>query len=258
MIPKIIHYCWFGGKPKPQLAQKCIESWKKFCPDYQIIEWNEENYDVNSAPLFVREAIKAQKWAFATDFIRLKVIYEYGGIYLDTDVELIKSLDSLLDNKIYFGFERLPRIATGLGFGAEKGLELLCEFMQTYENRSFISPDGKRDMTWNTINETNVLIKHGLNTDGSEQLLEGYIHILPWEYLCPLNQEETHPRLTEKTISIHWYASSWWDTAQFRKFGPKWYKRIMYVLRLPNRIGKKLLGEERYDRLKKKMKSLKK
>ena len=105
MIPKIIHYCWFGRNPKPKLAEKCIKSWKKYCPEYEIIEWNEDNYDLSSAPLYVRQAYEAKRWAFVTDYIRLQVIYENGGIYLDTDVELRKSLDPLLVHQAYFGFE---------------------------------------------------------------------------------------------------------------------------------------------------------
>lgn len=109
-IPKVIHYCWFGHDPKPKLAEKCIKSWKKKCPDYKIIEWNEENFDISACPLYVRQAYEAKKWAFVTDYVRLKVVYEHGGIYLDTDVELKKNLDFLLNHKAYFGFEegRLP------------------------------------------------------------------------------------------------------------------------------------------------------
>ena len=95
MIPKVIHYCWFGGNPKPKLAEKCIKSWKKYCPDYEIIEWNEDNFDISAAPLYVRQAYEAKKWAFVTDYVRLEVVYNHGGVYLDTDVELLKSLDSL-------------------------------------------------------------------------------------------------------------------------------------------------------------------
>ena len=118
MIPKIIHYCWFGYGPKPKLAEKCIRSWKKYCPDYQIIEWNENNFDISACPLYVRQAYEARKWAFVTDYVRLKVIYENGGIYMDTDVELKKNLDNLLPYNAYFGFENYWVIATGLGFGA--------------------------------------------------------------------------------------------------------------------------------------------
>ena len=117
-IPKVIHYCWFGGNPKPKLVQKCIHSWKKYCPDYEIIEWNESNFDISSCPLYVRQAYDVKKWAFVSDYARLKIIHTCGGIYLDTDVELIKSLDSLLEYNAFFGFEDGKYVATGLGFGA--------------------------------------------------------------------------------------------------------------------------------------------
>ena len=120
-IPKVIHYCWFGHNPKPEQALSCIASWKEKCPDYQIIEWNEDNYDISSAPLYVRQAYQEKKWAFVTDYVRLQVVFENGGIYLDTDVELKKSLNALLGYRAYFGFEDATYINTGLGFGAKQG-----------------------------------------------------------------------------------------------------------------------------------------
>ncbi len=120
MIPKTIHYCWFGRNPKPKLAEKCIRSWKRRCPDYEIIEWNEDNYDISSAPLFVRQAYEKKKWGFVPDYIRLDLINRFGGIYLDTDVEVLKRLDCFLENKSFFGLENNKYVALGLGFGAEK------------------------------------------------------------------------------------------------------------------------------------------
>lgn len=136
LLPKTIHYCWFGNNEKPKLFYKCYKSWKRFCPDYEIIEWNESNIDISSCPLYVQQAFEEKKWAFVTDYIRLKIIYENGGIYLDTDVELLKPLDDLLVYNAYFGFEDEKHINTGLGFGAAKGFELLkittnhCSFIQ--------------------------------------------------------------------------------------------------------------------------------
>ena len=209
MIPKTIHYCWFGGNPKPKLVQKCIASWKKYCPDYSIIEWNEENYDLDSAPLFVQQAIEAKKWAFATDYIRLKIIHEYGGIYLDTDVELIKNLDTLLDNKVYFGFEYPDRINTGLGFGAEKGRTILQEMMRPYETDCFVDTNGKTKLVVNGKKETEILLQHGLQLNGIEQVLEGDIHVYPVEYLDPYDRPTGILSRTDNTYSIHWYTMSW-------------------------------------------------
>ena len=209
MIPKTIHYCWFGGNPKPKLVQKCIASWKRYCPDYQIMEWNDDNYDLDSAPLFVQQAIEAKKWAFATDYIRLKIIHEYGGIYLDTDVELIKNLDTLLENTVYFGFEYTDRINSGLGFGAEKGRSILQEMMRLYETDSFVDTNGKTKLVVNGIRETEILQLHGLHLNGTEQVLDGGIHVYPIDYLNPYDRPTGILRRTDNTYSIHWYNLSW-------------------------------------------------
>ncbi len=133
MIPKVIHYCWFGGGEKSRLMKKCIKSWKKYCPDYEIIEWNEDNFDVNGIE-FTKGAYNAKKWAFVTDYARLDIIYKHGGIYLDTDVELLKPLDELLKYKGFFGFEEMGMVNTGVGFGAEKGNLLVKQMRDDYNN----------------------------------------------------------------------------------------------------------------------------
>ena len=259
MIPKIIHYCWFGRNPKHKLEKKCIASWKKFCPDYQIIEWNEDNYDLASAPLFVRQAIEAKKWAFATDYIRLKVVYEYGGIYMDTDVELIKPLDSLLDNKLYFGLQHsnsFISVATGLGFGAEKHTEFLRELMAVYESEPFLLPNSEKNITPNTAKEKTVFQKYGLMLEDREQFLMDVIHIYSSEYFNPIHWGEKKPNLTEKTISIHWYSASWWDNANIRRIlgSGKAYRIAMFILHIPNRIMLTILGREAYESMKKVLK----
>ena len=153
MIPKVIHYCWFGGNPLPEEAKRCIESWKKYCPDYKIIEWNENNYDVNSNE-YMKAAYKEKKWAFVSDYARIDVVYKYGGIYMDTDVELVKELDSFLNDRMYCGWEmrdplldKLGRsyensVAFGLGFGAEKGHPALKKILDLYDRISFYNEDG--------------------------------------------------------------------------------------------------------------------
>lgn len=261
MIPKIIHYCWFGRNPKGMVEKKCIASWKKFCPDFQIIEWNEDNYDLASAPMFVRQAIEAKKWAFATDYIRLKVVYDYGGIYMDTDVELVKPLDSLLENKAYFGLiysNSAISIASGLGFGAEKHTECLRKLMSIYESEPFLLLNGEKNMTANLAKETAFFQKYGLIRENREQLLADTIHVYPTEYFNPIHWGEKKPNLTERTVSIHWSTASWWDNARVRKlFGSgKMYRCIMSILRFPNRIALMLLGRERYEKTKKKLKSM--
>ena len=141
-IPKVIHYCWFGKGEMPKIAQKCIKSWKKYCPDYEIICHNEENFDI-SQNRYMKEAYDAKKWAFVSDFVRLKVIYDHGGVYLDTDVELLKPLDPLLECRGFMGFDEKGIVATGLGFGAERGNEIVGAFLKDYEDIPFILPDGR-------------------------------------------------------------------------------------------------------------------
>ena len=136
-VPKIIHYCWFGGNPKPKLAEKCIKSWKKFCPDYKIIEWNEENFDVSAAPEYVRQAYGVKRWAFVTDYVRLKALTEMGGIYMDTDVELVKPLTPFLAHDAFAGFESDASVQTGL-LACCPGFPLFQEFLQHYDSASFM------------------------------------------------------------------------------------------------------------------------
>ena len=209
MIPRAIHYCWFGMNPKPQLVLDCIKSWEEKCPDYKIIEWNESNYDFSQSPLYVKQAYEKKKWAFVTDYVRLQVIYDNGGIYLDTDIELVKNLDDLLSNSSYFGFQNKTEIATGLGFGAEKGCRILWDMMQDYNDIPFIRPDGSLDLLPCPRRNTAAFILRGLIPDGTEQELEGGIHIYPKSYFCPMDYKTGRVELTENTYSIHLFFASW-------------------------------------------------
>ena len=166
MIPKTIHYCWFGGNPLPDLAIKCIKSWKKYCPDYEIIEWNEKNFDLQYNT-YVREAYEAKKWAFVSDVARLFALVNYGGIYMDTDVEVIKSLDDLLLYQSVSGFESETQIPTGL-MACEKGNRMFQEFLNDYEGKHFIRDDGSLDLTTNVTYITNICLKHGLIPNNSK------------------------------------------------------------------------------------------
>lgn len=255
MIPKKIHYCWFGHNPKPKLAEKCIKSWKKFCPDYEIIEWNEDNYDLSSAPLYVRQAYEAKKWAFVTDYVRLQVIYEHGGIYMDTDVELIKPLEPLLQYNAYFGFEDGKHINTGLGFGAVEGTPILHQMMEDYKDIPFVLPNGTFDITPCPVRNTRILLTYGLQQDDSEQILDGNILILPSIYLCPVSYHTGVRNKSKKTYSIHWFSASWQMPEQRKKHlqnqKEERIKKIKdYWKCLPNRILLKILGENRYNKLK--------
>ena len=207
MIPKIIHYCWFGRNPKPKLAQKCIRSWKKFCPDYQIIEWNEDNYDLDEAPLYVRQAYEAKKWAFVTDYVRLQVVYEHGGIYMDTDVELLRPLDGFAQHDAVTGFETPDTVMTGF-LACEKGHALFRELLATYDGAAFLRPDGTQDMTPNVERLTALCRKHGLRTDNTLQTVQG-LTIYPREYFSPGEYDSPRCDITENTCAIHHFEGSW-------------------------------------------------
>jgi len=170
-IPKVIHCCWFGGAPKGEKEKRCIESWKKFCPDYKIIEWNEENYDINNHP-FVKRAYQKKKWAFVSDYARLDIIYRHGGVYLDTDVEIVKPIDELLSVQMFAGFEDIRVVNFGLGFGAEKEHPYLKEMMKAYDHLVFPDNDAELGKIACPIIQTDVLKRHGLVQNGKNQKIE--------------------------------------------------------------------------------------
>ena len=206
MIPKTIHYCWFGGNPLPDLAIKCIKSWKKYCPDYEIIEWNEKNFDLQYNT-YVREAYEAKKWAFVSDVARLFALVNYGGIYMDTDVEVIKSLDDLLLYQSVSGFESETQIPTGL-MACEKGNRMFQEFLNDYEGKHFIRDDGSLDLTTNVTYITNICLKHGLIPNNSMQNINGFT-LLSRDYLCPKDHETREIHITDNTYTIHHFDGSW-------------------------------------------------
>ena len=204
MIPKKIHYCWFGGKPKPKLAEKCIASWKKYCPDYELIEWNEENFDVNMNG-YTRMCYEQKKYAFLSDYVRLLVVAEHGGIYFDTDVQLLKSPDSLLLHEAFFGFEDARYINTGVGFGAVKGHSSVRSMIQEYDGLL----DGCHGTKGCPLLNTEALLKHGLALDGEYQLLGDGTAVYPVEFFNPYDDATGRLRKTKNTVSIHWFSKSW-------------------------------------------------
>ena len=206
-IPKVIHYCWFGKGEMPKLAKKCIKSWKKYCPDYEIVCHSEENFDLTQNR-YLNEAYKAGKWAFVSDYARLKIIYENGGIYLDTDVELIKPIDDLVRLKGFMGFDEKGIVATGLGFGAEKGNEIVLEFLKDYDDIPFVLPDGSFDLTPCPDRNTEALKRLGMDVDNKNQTFMD-VTFLPDEYLCPMDYYTGKKTITKNTYSIHHYSASW-------------------------------------------------
>ena len=214
-IPKTIHYCWFGGADLPEEVVKCIESWKRFCPDYEIVRWDESNYDYHQYQ-FAKEAYAQKKWAFVSDVARLDIVYNYGGIYLDTDVELLASLDTFLENEAFMGFEQGRKVATGLGFGAEKGNPVIKANLDAYKEVSFADNYGKIDSIACPIITTSVLEQIGLERKDMFQRLEG-ITIYPTSVFCPMLFSDGTADVKEDTISIHRYGASWTTEKEKKK-----------------------------------------
>lgn len=222
MIPKIIHYCWFGGNPLPEKDQKCIESWKKFCPDYKIIEWNESNYDLNKNA-YMAAAYKEKKWGFVPDYARFDIIYNKGGFYLDTDVELVKPLNELISNQAYMGFEGKVWVNGGIGFGAEAQNYIIKDLRDMYDNINFYKEDGTINLTPSPYYITDFLVSKGLKRDDSIQMI-GNMKIYPTEYFAAKDYDTGVVHRTENTISIHQYNASWMTPR--KKLGLK-IKRII-------------------------------
>lgn len=205
MIPKTIHYCWFGKNPLPDKAKKCIASWKKYCPDYEIIEWNEDNYDVyqNAYTTFVYEN---RKFAFLSDYARLQIILREGGLYFDVDVEVVRPLDELLEHKAFFGFETEKYVNTGVGFGADPHNPIVIQMLREYDSLL----DGMHGTIGCPILNTQALVRCGLQQNGMQQTIDGAV-IYPVSYFNPYDDSTGRLRKTDETFSIHWFAKSWMD-----------------------------------------------
>ena len=207
MIPKIIHYCWFGGNPLPPLALKCINSWKKFLPEYELIEWNETNFDLEMYP-FAKEALENKKYAFVSDVCRLHALKNFGGIYMDTDVEVLRSLNSFLNNTAFSGFENDDFVPTGI-MASEKNGVWATEMLSYYNGRSFIKPNGELDTVSNTFIITQFMKKKGFIMNNSFQEIKNYITFYPNDYFCPKSYKTGSIDLTENSYCIHHFAKSW-------------------------------------------------
>lgn len=233
MIPKKIHYCWFGGKPIPKEYEKYIESWHRFMPEYEIIRWDESNYDVNCIP-FSKEAYDVGKYAYVSDYARLKIMYEHGGVYFDTDVEVIRPMDDILENGGFMAFEKhknnpgyIDFVAVGLGFACEKGNPIIKEIMDFYESHHYIYPDGRREQIPIVYITTEVLRRHGLKASNKPLEIEGGFTIYPWDYFCPMEYQSNKIDITENTRTIHHYSATWmsWREKLLMKKG-FWMRKI--------------------------------
>ena len=237
MIPKIIHYCWFGRNPLPESAQKCIASWRKYLPDYEIKEWNEDNFDVNIIP-YTKEAYEAKKYAFVSDYARFWILYHYGGLYFDTDVEVIKPLDDIVERGPFMGIEvaakdgGTPQVAPGLGLGVNPGLGLYKILLEKYAILKFRNEDGSLNQATIVSYTTEVLKQNGLRPTNEIQEVAG-VWIYPADYFNPLDSLTGKLNLTANTRSIHWYMNSWSDSSSLRQWLSRMSHRI-FGLKLHN------------------------
>lgn len=206
-IPKTIHYCWFGGYEKPDIVKKCIASWKVNLSEYETIEWNENNFDIKCNP-YVREAYESEKFAFVSDYVRVYALYHFGGVYLDTDVEVFKSFDALLHHDSFWGFEQEDYIATST-IGAAKGNKLIKQFLDSYTEKSFIKEDGSYDDLTNVAMVTEILINIGLKKNGQYQEINDIGVFYPQTYFSPYDYINCRKFITENTYAMHHFYKSW-------------------------------------------------
>jgi len=255
MIPKTIHYCWFGGNELPPLAKKCIKSWKKYCKDYKIIRWDETNFDISSAPLYVRQAYEAKKWAFVTDYVRLWAMTKYGGIYMDTDVEVVKPLDQFLKHQAFSGFEDEINIPTGI-MACEKNFVLFQKLLHFYDDAVFIKEDGSIDTTNNVEIITDICIEKGLKRNNTFQEIEGFA-LYPNDFFCPKSYVDGIIRKTENTHTIHHFNASWLSKDSQEKKKERWRRKQKRAKQEARRAKAKntfirVFGEKTYNKLRKK------
>lgn len=254
MISKTIHYCWFGKGELPEKAKQCIESWRKYCPDYEIKEWNEENFDLDSCA-YVKEAYEAKKWAFVSDYARFEILYKYGGLYFDTDVEVIKPLDDILLKGSFMGLQSGKKtiqgieyeVNPGVGLGAEPGIEIFKEIIDFYHGLHFTTENGGQNLKTIVDYTTNILRKHGMVNANEIQHLEG-ITIYPSDFFCPLDFNTGILSITNNTYSIHHFVASWftpldWKILEIeRKYGNGGKLRYLFgqFMMIPLRIVRKI------------------
>ena len=243
MIPKIIHYCWFGGKPLPKIAEKCIESWKKFLPDYEIKRWDESNFDVNITP-YTSEAYSERKYAFVSDYARFYILYHNGGVYFDVDVELLKPIDDIVAKGPFMGLENLSNDyiyrgcaampAAGLGMAAYPKMEILADMLKYYLCHHFITPKGKIAYKTVVYIVTDILLDHGGKIEKDEISFCSGFYLYPEEYFNPKELSTGKITITENTRSIHHFAGTWIDHKRVRGLKMHWsrLKNLMLRLRL--------------------------
>ena len=248
MIPKVVHYCWFGRNPLPESAVKCIESWRKYMPDYEIKEWNEDNFDVNMIP-YSAEAYSVGKYAFVSDYARFWILYHYGGVYFDTDVEVIKPIDDIVEKGAFMGVEEMckvipedlvgyPMVAPGLGIGTPPGTAFYKKLLDFYEGSRFLAEDGSIIPGTVVAYTTRLLVEEGLQKTPDLQHTAG-MWIYPEDYFNPFEDITGRLRITERTRSIHWYARSWQKQSPLRMWLSRMSHRVfgLALFKLRKKLG---------------------
>ncbi len=233
-IPKIIHYCWFGRGEKPDIVKRCIESWRKILKDYEIKEWNEDSFDINSNN-FVRQAYENKKYAFVSDYVRVYALHNYGGIYLDTDVEVIQNFDKYLEDDSFWGFEVGNYIATST-IGAAKGNKLIKKFLDSYEGKTFLNEDGSFNVKTNVKIVSEIFEDLGVKLNGEYQEIEGIGSVYPLEIFSPYDYRYYEELSNKDTVCIHHYYKSWLPLTEI-------------VKQVIKKIAIKLIGTKRFEKL---------
>ena len=208
-IPKVIHYCWFGGNPLPELALRCIESWKKFLPDYEIKEWNESNYNYRKLP-YISQAYDAKKYAFVSDYARFDILYQYGGVYFDTDVEIIKDLSPIIKKGAFIGLEKGMRVLlnAGLGIASPAASEIYKEILESYQAETFVNSNGSLNLKTVCERVSEIFEKHGfIEKDCLQNIADTTIY--PTDFFCPKDNRSGELIVTPNTYTIHHYDGSW-------------------------------------------------
>lgn len=241
MIPKILHYCWFGKNPLPELVEKCIDSWKKYCPDYQIMEWNESNFDI-SANDYIRSAYQNKKYAFVADYARFVVLEQFGGIYMDTDVEVVRKFpEELLRNHVFIGREEIDRINPGLIIGAEPKSNLCREMIEMYDKQSFLNPDGSLNCVTIVDYTSTYLSQKGWVPENKNQMIQTIMLYTP-EYFCPKSIKTGVTKLTKNSLTIHHFDGSWFSEEEKKRSILQ--RKFNHVLGF--KVGSKVLGSYFY------------
>lgn len=247
-MEKIIHYCWFGGNPLPKMAKKCINSWKRFLPDYEIKEWNETNFDINCCP-FVKEAYENKKWAFVSDYARIKALYDFGGIYFDTDMEVLKKVDFLLNDEVFMGKEDSGYLATCVIGVKNKQSKYMKEILEFYDRQEHFNVNNMFALA-NPVIITRIFEKYEKRKLENEvEIIDNAIHVYPRDYFCPLNYNYSEKMYTDNTCMIHYFNATWTPKGErvavtlFRTFGMNWGNKLLKMFYFFSRIKHRIINK---------------